>query len=144
MTRSGWSHARIADVPALGQAGDPGFWQDWAREPGYGRRWHSVGRVLGVEAFGLNANEADAGEELVVPHDELEFGGQEELYLVVRGRARFICAGEPVELAPGEVLVVDGDVRREATAVEDGTLVLMVGAVPGKPYELPEWNREDG
>jgi mannose-6-phosphate isomerase-like protein (cupin superfamily) len=141
VARDGWRHARIADLPALGSAGDPGFWRDWARDPGYGRRWHSVGRGLGVEAFGVNANEADAGEELVVPHDELEFGGQEELYLVARGRARFVCAGEAVELAPGEALVVDGDIRREATALEDGTIVVMIGAVRGEAYEIPEWNR---
>jgi mannose-6-phosphate isomerase-like protein (cupin superfamily) len=142
MERRGFAHARIADVPAMGAAGNPAFWSDWARDPGYGLRWHSVGRALGVAAFGINANAADAGEELIVPHDELDFGGQEELYVVVAGRARFLCAGEEVELAPGEVLVVDGDVRREARALEDGTLVLMVGAVPGAAYEIPEWNRE--
>jgi uncharacterized cupin superfamily protein len=142
MEPRGWRHATIAEVPALGEAGDPAFWSDWARDPGYGRRWHSLGRALGVRAFGLNANEADAGKELVVPHDELDFGGQEELYVVVRGRARFVCAGEEIEVAPGEVLVVDGEVQREATALEDGTIVLMVGAVPGQAYEMPEWNRE--
>jgi hypothetical protein len=40
-----------------------------------------------------------------VPHDELGEGEQdEELYLVVEGRARFTCDGEPGELRPGELL----------------------------------------
>lgn len=141
MERRGWRHARILDTPAIGQAGNPSFWSDWARVPGYGRYGHSVARALGVRAFGVNANEADAGKELVVRHDEVEFGGQEELYVIVRGRARFHCDGDEVEVTPGEVLVVDASVRRAATALEDGTVVLVVGAVPGQAYELPEWNR---
>jgi hypothetical protein len=40
-----------------------------------------------------------AGQELIVPHDETSFGGQEEVYVVVRGRARFVCdvPGKPYE-----------------------------------------------
>jgi hypothetical protein len=44
---------------------------------------------FGVESFGVNAFEVHAGELLVVPHDELGEGEhQEELYLIVEGRAR--------------------------------------------------------
>ena len=40
---------------------------------------------------------ASAGSLLVIPHDEAAYG-QEELYLVVEGRARFVCNGEETEL----------------------------------------------
>ncbi len=142
MAADGWRQARIEDVPALGQSGDPAYWADWAQDADYGRRWHSLGRALGVHAFGLNANTADAGCELVVAHDELEFGGQEELYVVIRGRARFRCGPDELEVGPGEVLVVEGHVPRAATALEDSTLVLMVGGVSGEAYVMPDWNQD--
>jgi len=126
-----WRTERIEAIP---NATEDGFWDEWAREPGYGARWHSIGEALGISGFGVNANEADAGRELIVPHTETEYGEQEELYVVVRGRARFRCDGEPVDLGPGEVLLVSHEVSREAEALEDGTLVLCIGGTPGKPY----------
>ena len=139
MTERGWRLARMEDVPAISPADDPEFWRPWTSDPAFPRGWHSVGRHLGVRAFGVNAKEADAGRELVVRHDETEFGGQEELYVVVRGRARFTCNGETVELGPGDLLLVEPPVVREAVALETPTLVLMVGATPGAAYEPPDW-----
>lgn len=139
MTERGWRLARMEDVPAVSPADDPEFWRPWTSDPAFPRGWHSVGRHLGVRAFGVNAKEADAGRELVARHDETEFGGQEELYVVVRGRARFTCNGETVELGPGDLLLVEPPVVREAVALETPTLVLMVGATPGAAYEPPDW-----
>jgi mannose-6-phosphate isomerase-like protein (cupin superfamily) len=75
-------------------------------------------RHFGITGFGVNANEAAAGEELVVPHEELSYGGQEELYFIVRGRARFTCDGEEIELREGGLLYVPPAVVREAVACE--------------------------
>ena len=113
----------------------PGFWDEWAREADFGRSWHSIGEHFGIGGFGVNANEADAGRELIVPHTETEYGEQEELYVILRGRARFTCDGEAVELGPGGMLWVEHEVTRDAVALEDGTLVLCVGGTPGRPYE---------
>lgn len=114
---------------------EPGFWNEWAREADFGERWHSIGPYFGIGGFGVNASEADAGRELIVPHSETAYGEQEELYVMVRGRARFTCDGEPVELGPGGMLFVEHEVVRDAVALEDGTLVLCVGGTPGRPYE---------
>jgi mannose-6-phosphate isomerase-like protein (cupin superfamily) len=104
------------------------------------RKIHAVRTVLDIRSFGANAFEAHAGELLVVPHDELGEGEQqEELYLVVEGRARFVCDGETVELGPGEVLFARPGVKREATAVETPTLLFMVGGRPGEAYSPPIW-----
>ena len=127
----GWRSVRIEDVPSTAA---PGFWDEWAHEAGYGERWHSIGEHLGITGFGVNAYEADAGRELVVPHSETEFGGQEELYIITSGRARFTCDGAQVELGAGEMLHVTHEVAREAIALEDGTEVLCVGGTPGAPY----------
>jgi hypothetical protein len=96
----------VGRIEAVGSTAEPGFWEDWAREPDFGNRWQSIGDHFGIAGFGVNANVADAGRELIVPHDETEYGGQEELYLLLRGRARFTCDGETVELAPGEMMHV--------------------------------------
>jgi len=130
----GWKRARLEDIPAAGLGVDPAYWQQWARDTGFGAGWRSIRHFFGISGFGVNASEAAAGDELVVPHDELEFGGQEELYLVLRGRARFVCDGEEVELDEGDLLYVRPDVTREARALETPTLLFMVGGVPGEPY----------
>src|SRR5918912_3235272 len=88
------------------------------------RRTHDVRGFLGIESFGANAFEAAEGELLVVPHDELGEGEQqEELYVVVEGRARFTCDGEEVELGRGEALFAKPGVKREALALESPTMV---------------------
>jgi mannose-6-phosphate isomerase-like protein (cupin superfamily) len=104
------------------------------------RKTHDVRGFLGVESFGANAFEAHESELLVVPHDELGEGEQqEELYLVVEGRARFVCDGDPVELGPGELLFVQPGVKREAVALESPTMIFVVGGRRGEAYSPPIW-----
>ena len=94
----GWKAARLRDVPPAAEL--RGFSREEYLE-GMREQTHAVRGFLGVASFGVNAFEAHAGELLVVPHDELGPGEQqEELYLVVEGRARFVCDGETVELGP--------------------------------------------
>ncbi|MER3412068.1 MAG: hypothetical protein C4305_07115 [Thermoleophilia bacterium] len=97
--------------------------------------WRSIRHYFGLTGFGVNAVEVNAGEELVVPHDELDFGGQEELYLVLRGRALFVCDGEEVGVREGELLSVRPHVKREARALETPTILFMVGGVAGGAYQ---------
>lgn len=130
----GWRRARLEEIPAAGLAADKGYWRQWARDRDYPRVWRSLRHYFGIRGFGVNVVEAEAGEELVVPHDEVELGGQEELYLVLRGRARFLCDGEEVELGEGELLHVRPEVKREARALASPTVLFMVGGVPGAPY----------
>ena len=113
------------------------------REAGSDRTTHAVRRYFGLSGFGCNAYSTSAGNALIVPHDESAYG-QEELYLVVEGRARFVCDGEEVELGAGEVLVASPEVRREAYAVESPTTLFLVGGIPGRPYEPPAWSRDAG
>ena len=116
-------------------------WAD-ARErfKGENRKTHDVRGFLGIETFGANAFEAHEGELLVIPHDELGEGEQnEELYVVTQGRARFTCDGETVELGPGEVLFAKPGVKREAIALETPTMLLILGGRPGETYTPPIW-----
>jgi tetratricopeptide (TPR) repeat protein len=99
---------------------------------------------LGIEAFGVNAYEApEAGEQVIEDHDETGSGagGHEELYVVLRGHARFTVAGEDVDAPAGMfVFVRDPKTRRGAVAVEPRTTVLVVGSTRGRPFVPSPWD----
>ena len=98
-----------------------------------------VRRTLGISAFGANAYSGDAGEQVVEPHDETRLG-HEELYVVVAGAAAFTVAGEKIDAPAGTLVFVhDPDDRREATATEDGTMVMAFGGVPGAAGPISAW-----
>ena len=98
---------------------------------------------LGISAFGVNAYEAaEVGGPVIEEHDELGAGAghHEELYLVLRGHARFAVAGEEVDAPAGTFLFVqDPAARRGAEAVAHGTTVLVVGATRGEAFEPSPW-----
>jgi tetratricopeptide (TPR) repeat protein len=102
-----------------------------------GRARFDVRRRLGITSFGIAAFSAPNGVDVIGEHDETLLGeaGQEELYFVVSGGARFEIDGEPVEAPAGALVQVQPAARRKATATEDGTTILVVGGTPGKAYE---------
>ena len=104
--------------------------------------WRPVRRALGIEAFGINAYTANAGELVVEEHDETGHGAghHEELYVVLAGRATFTVNGEELDAPPGtQVFLDDPTERRCAVATEDGTTVLAVGGARGEPYRISPW-----
>ena len=94
---------------------------------------------LGIQAFGINAYTPSEDGTLINEHDEAG-SGQEELYIVLDGRATFEVDGETVDAPPG-TLVVGPESRRKATG--DGT-VLAVGATPGEAYQGVDWGGRRG
>ena len=101
-------------------------------------------KALDVKAFGVNIYGADAGKRVIEEHDELgsAAGRHQELYVVIRGRARFELDGDVHDAPTGtQVFVRDPAVRRGAHAEEDGTLVLVAGGNPGHPYEVSIWEQ---
>jgi quercetin dioxygenase-like cupin family protein len=93
--------------------------------------WHPLQHHFGLTAFGANVFVAPApGDVLVEEHDE-SASGQEELYVVLRGRVSFTLDGNEHETeAISLVAVADPSVRRRATALEAGTAVLAIGTAP--------------
>jgi tetratricopeptide (TPR) repeat protein len=101
-------------------------------------QWIPVRRLLGIGAFGINAYRANAGDPVVEEH--FESPGQEEVYLVLRGRVDFKAGGESVALEPGQaVFVADPEVRRGATALADDTAVLAIGGWRDRAYRPLPW-----
>jgi mannose-6-phosphate isomerase-like protein (cupin superfamily) len=93
---------------------------------------------LGITAFGTNAwTAANEGDRLMPEHQEDE--GSEELYVVLRGRARFEIDGDTVDAPAGTLVFVRPQGNRTAFADEPGTTVLAIGGTVGKAYEAGGW-----
>jgi mannose-6-phosphate isomerase-like protein (cupin superfamily) len=157
----GWRVVRLDDVPAPDELPPDDEVTDEEREaaraelrddvgkqptfPGYpefgSARWRAVRPYLGITAFGIATTEASAGEALLYPHTEAQYG-HEEVYVVLEGRARFLFDGEDeVEVGRHELLFVRPEVGRGAVALETPTVLFMVGGKPGS-YEPPIWARD--
>ena len=103
-----------------------------------GTHMRPVRHHLGITAFGTNAwTAANVGDRLVPEHQEDE--ATEELYVVLRGRARFEIDGDSVDAPTGTLVFVRPEGNRTAFAEEAGTTVLAVGATVGQPYEAGGW-----
>ena len=102
--------------------------------------WRPVRHHLGITAFGVNAWTArETGDRIINEHDEDEPDGNEELYLVMSGRAVFELDGERVDAPAGTFVVARPGVKRTAFAEEPGTTIIAVGGTPGQAYEPQGW-----
>jgi tetratricopeptide (TPR) repeat protein len=102
--------------------------------------WRPVAAHLGIKAFGVNSWTAQsAGDRIINEHDESEPYSEEELYLVTRGHATFELDGERVDAPAGTFVFARPGVKRTAFAEEPETTIVVVGGVPGKPYEPSGW-----
>jgi tetratricopeptide (TPR) repeat protein len=101
--------------------------------------WRPVRRRFDIRAFGVNAYSPGATGRVVEEHTESALSHQ-EIYLVLRGRARFTVDGNDHELGPGELVFVrDPSLRRGAVALSDDTIVLALGGRPGATHEPSAW-----
>jgi mannose-6-phosphate isomerase-like protein (cupin superfamily) len=97
-----------------------------------------VRHLLGFRPAGVNAWKADTGGQLMPPHEE--DSGNEELYVVVTGRATFTVGDETADTPAGTLVFVPPEVHRSAVAAEDGTIVFVVGGSVGKAFEAGGWD----
>jgi len=102
--------------------------------------WRPVRRHFDIRAFGVNAYTArEAGGQIVEEHTEGSLG-HEEIYFVLRGRARFTVDGNDHELGPGQLVFVrDPELRRGAVALDADTAVLALGGKPGVAHTVSAW-----
>jgi hypothetical protein len=120
-----WTTTSIGDMRRLGDEG----------------RWIPIRRFFGITAFGVNGWTGKAGERIVFDHDQT-LTGQQELYLVLSGRAEFVLNEERIDAPQGTLVYVDDPgVRRTVFALVDGTMIFAVGATPGAAYQPPGWEQ---
>jgi mannose-6-phosphate isomerase-like protein (cupin superfamily) len=94
-------------------------------------RWQALNAPLGVTGFGINAFNVDTNEDTDISHDEAG-SQQEELYIVVAGRALITVAGEEREAGVGTLVsATDPQAIRSIRALEDGTRVVCIGSAAG-------------
>ena len=109
--------------------------------------WQPIRNYFGITAFGINGYTAElAGDRLIGEHDHADPNDEQhqELYFVHAGRARFEVDGTVVDAPAGTfVSATDVATRRSAVAVEDNTVVLVIGAEPGAPFEITPAEREE-
>ena len=121
--------AHLDDIPTLPTDGAP--------------PWKPVRRHLGISSFGVNAFLAgEAGEHVIEEHTETSGGaaGHEELYVVLRGGARFEVDGSEIAAPQGTLVFVrDPEARRAAVSTEPDTIVLAFGGTPGEAYRPSPW-----
>jgi tetratricopeptide (TPR) repeat protein len=105
------------------------------REPFRPVRYH-----FGITSFGVNAWTApQVGDRIINEHDESDPDSNEELYLVVQGRAMFELDGDRVAAPTGTFIYAPPGVKRTAFAAEPETTVIALGGTPGKAYEPDGW-----
>ena len=127
---SGYAVVHVNDVPELEDGRCP---------------MRPVRHHLGITGFGVTAWTArNAGDRVINEHQEAEAGEaesdrDEELYLVLQGRAVFELDGERQDAPTGTFVFVRPGVKRTAFAEEPGTTVVAVGGTPGKPYDAVGW-----
>jgi mannose-6-phosphate isomerase-like protein (cupin superfamily) len=96
-----------------------------------------AGAELGVESFGLQVLDFPAEFSQYPEHDHAD-EGQEEVYVVLQGRADFEIDGEQVPIESGTMLRVEATSRRKLTPGPEGVRILAIGCAPGGSYERPE------
>lgn len=126
---SGYSVAGLADLERV-PLSDPGV------------DWIPIRDSFGIRAFGVNAWTAEAGAEVIGPHEETDdfAGGHQELYFVASGRATFRIGDCELDAPAGTlVFVADPTLTRGAVARELDTTILTIGGSPGTPFEVAPW-----
>ena len=106
---------------------------DDGREP-----WRPVRHHFGITSFGVNTwTGRDAGDRIINEHDESD--ENEELYVVLQGRAVFELDGERVDAPAGTLVFAHPGVKRTAFAEEPETTIIALGGTPGQAYEPDGW-----
>jgi hypothetical protein len=105
---------------------------------GSGETLRPLRLALGFRPFGVNVWSADiVGDNLIPPHEEQS--GHEELYVVVRGTARFTVGDESYDAPAGTLIHVTANTFRTATAAAPNTMVLAAGGKEGEVFHGGGW-----
>lgn len=99
-----------------------------------GIRFRPARAALGVNAWGMNVLEIDAGCTAYPEHDH-NADGQEEVYFVTRGSATLVVDGTEHALTAGTFARVSATARRKLLPGAEGVTILAIGATPGQPFK---------
>ena len=92
---------------------------------------------LGVESFGLAVIDLPPDFENYPEHDHAG-DGQEEVFMAIRGGGEIEIEGERFPLDPDHMVRVASGTKRKVWSGPEGIRMVIVGGVPGGPYEAPD------
>lgn len=98
-----------------------------------GIKFRTVGRALGVSAWGLSVIELAPGASEYPEHDHTA-EGQEEVYFVVRGSATLRTGEDERRLEQGTFVRVGPAEMRKWIPGDAGVVLIAMGGTPGKAY----------
>lgn len=105
-----------------------------------GCHYRPIRHHLGITAFGVTAWTAHAAGDVVInEHDEGDPSADQELFLVLRGRAVFELDGERVDAPAGTLVFARPGLKRTATATAAETTIIALEGTPGRAYEPRGW-----
>jgi mannose-6-phosphate isomerase-like protein (cupin superfamily) len=96
---------------------------------------------LGITSFGMQVLDLPAGAGESYPNHDHLHDGQEEVYVVLGGGGAIWIDGEEIALEPDMAVRVGPATKRQLLPGDDGLRVLVLGGVPGQPYEPPSYSQ---
>ncbi len=114
--------------------------EDIEEQSDAGTFYRAIRHELGISAFGVTAwTGHSVGDTVVNEHDPGDPTADQELFLVLRGHARFDIAGDWVDAPTGTLVHAPPGTPRSAVAMEDDTTILLVEGTPGAAYDARGW-----
>jgi mannose-6-phosphate isomerase-like protein (cupin superfamily) len=95
---------------------------------------------LGIESFGMQVIDMPPNYENYPEHDH-SHDNQEEVFLVMRGGGEIEIGGEKFPLDGDHIASVGPGTKRKVWPGPDGIRLLVLGGIPGKPYEAPDLSK---
>jgi uncharacterized cupin superfamily protein len=107
----------------------------------FGGGMRRVRAGLGLTSFGVQLIELPPNFMHYPQHDHMH-DEQEEMYVVLSGRATLQTGGEEHVLEPEVFARIGPGEKRKFVTGEEGVRILAIGGMPGKAYEPPEFTEE--
>lgn len=101
--------------------------------PGAPKQFLYAGKGLGVKSWGMNILNLPPNYKDYPEHDHVK-DGQEEAYVVLKGKATLETDGQRISLEPGVLARVGPAVKRKIVPGSEGATILALGGTPGKAY----------
>jgi mannose-6-phosphate isomerase-like protein (cupin superfamily) len=107
----------------------------------YGGGFKRARAEMGVESFGMQVLDLPPNLTDQYPEHDHSNDGQEEVYMVLHGKAEIEVDGDTHQLEPETMVRVGPGITRRLRTGSEGARVLALGGCAGKPYEAPDVSR---
>jgi quercetin dioxygenase-like cupin family protein len=103
-----------------------------------GATWHLARKTLGAEAFGFNLVDIEPGGQ--IPEHDHSGDNQEEVYIVLEGRATLVTDGQEQDAPAGTYARYAPEVKRTIRNDSDAPVrALLIGVPVDSGYEGMPW-----